>query len=149
MIQRKSTARYYLDTSAYVELLVKSRKGDALRAELDGGAIVASVLLVAEARRNLLRLSREHAIEVAAFVEASQQLERDLESFNLRDVTLELCNDTRFPAASLPRSADLIHLRTALWFHQLEPLTRFVSFDEAQNLAAHEFHLPVERATSA
>jgi hypothetical protein len=47
------------------------------------------------------------------------------------------------PAVSTPRSLDLAHLRTALWFHQQERLMRFVSLDEWQTIAARELGLPV------
>jgi hypothetical protein len=46
------------------------------------------------------------------------------------------------PAVSTPRSLDLAHLRTALWFHDRQKLTRFVSLDERQSLAAQELGLP-------
>jgi hypothetical protein len=36
-----------------------------------------------------------------------------------------------------------LNLRTALWFHAEEPLTRFLSLDQAQNLAARELGLPI------
>jgi hypothetical protein len=47
------------------------------------------------------------------------------------------------PLVSTPRSLDLVHLRTALWFHRERPLSRFVSLDTAQNQAARELGLPV------
>ena len=47
------------------------------------------------------------------------------------------------PIVSTPRSLDLAHLRTALWFHEREPLARFVSLDATQIQAARELRLPV------
>jgi hypothetical protein len=44
---------------------------------------------------------------------------------------------------STPRSLDLAHLRTALWFHTAEPLDRFVTLDVSQEDAAKELGLPV------
>jgi prevent-host-death family protein len=41
------------------------------------------------------------------------------------------------------RSLGLAHLRTALWFHAREPLSRFVSLDTAQTQAARELGLPL------
>jgi len=49
---------------------------------------------------------------------------------------------TSMPVLSTPRSPDLAHLRTALWFHEQERLTRFVTLDESQILAAAEIGLP-------
>ncbi len=42
-----------------------------------------------------------------------------------------------------PQSLDLAHLRTALWFHAVERLDRFVTMDDAQQEAARELGLPV------
>jgi hypothetical protein len=78
-----------------------------------------------------------------ALSDARDRLEKDLEVFALRDLTLDLCTDQRLPIVSTPRSLDLVHLRTALWFHEREPLKRFVTLDEQQRLAARELTLPV------
>ena len=74
---------------------------------------------------------------------ALDRLGRDLGHFALRDVTLDLCHSRIMPIVSTPRSLDLGHLRTALWFHQRQALTRFVSLDAPQNQAARELGLPV------
>ena len=74
---------------------------------------------------------------------AIDRLARDLDHFALRDLTLDICRWRVMPIVSTPRSLDLAHLRTALWFHQRQPLTRFVSLDVPQNLAARELGLPV------
>jgi hypothetical protein len=70
-------------------------------------------------------------------------MEQDLELFLLRDLTLDLCKSKMMPVISTPRSLDLAHLRTAVWFHEREPLTRFVTLDQAQEQAAVELGLPV------
>jgi hypothetical protein len=46
------------------------------------------------------------------------------------------------PAVATPRSLDLAHLRTALWFHATEPIDRFVTMDASQAEAARELGLP-------
>jgi hypothetical protein len=66
----------------------------------------------------------------------------DIEQFNLRDLTLDLCDALPIPAVITPRSLDLAHLRTAAWFHAEAPLTRFVTLDTAQAQAARELGLP-------
>jgi hypothetical protein len=66
-----------------------------------------------------------------------------LSQFVLRDLTLDLCRSRVMPVVSTPRSLDLAHLRTALWFHEREPLSRFVSLDAAQIQAARELGLPL------
>jgi hypothetical protein len=69
-------------------------------------------------------------------------MEEDMAFFVLRDLTLELCRSNVVPAVATPRSLDLAHLRTALWFHAAEPIDRFVTMDAAQAEAARELGLP-------
>jgi hypothetical protein len=71
------------------------------------------------------------------------RVEQDREAFALRDVTVDLCAGTSMPVVTTPRSLDLAHLRTALWFHGQAPLDRFVTLDEPQASAAREIGLPV------
>jgi hypothetical protein len=63
--------------------------------------------------------------------------------FTLRDLTLDLCASNLLPAVATPRSLDLAHLRTAVWFHAAEPITRFVTMDASQAQAARELDLPL------
>ncbi len=63
--------------------------------------------------------------------------------FALRDLTLDLCLSNLMPAVATPRSLDLAHLRTALWFHAIEPIDRLLTTDPAQQAAAKELGLPV------
>jgi hypothetical protein len=71
------------------------------------------------------------------------RLEEDMSLFSLRDLTLDLCTSNALPALLTPRSLDLAHLRTALWFHAAEPLARFVTLDASQAQAAKDMGLPV------
>lgn len=135
--------RFYLDTSAYLCVLLGEAGSAALARQLRGGELLSSVLLVLEARRNLVRLSREGTLSPHEFQIATRRMERDLEQFLLRDLTLDLCNETTMPVVSTPRSLDLAHLRTASWFHARQPLTRFVSKDQGQLDAAGELGLPI------
>jgi len=96
-----------------------------------------------EAGRNLVRLSREKLLTALEFQACMMALENDMQQFLLRDLTLDLCGIRTMPVVSTPRSLDLAHLRTALWFHDQERLTRFVTLDEVQTLAARELGLPV------
>ncbi len=135
--------RFYLDTSAYLCVLLGETGHEALRRELAGAELLSSVALVLEASRNLVRLSREGYLSAANFQECTSTLESDMQEFLLRDLTLDLCGIRTTPVISTPRSLDLAHLRTALRFHEQEKLTRFVSLDEAQKLSARELGLPV------
>jgi len=133
--------RFYLDTSAYLCVLLGDPGHKAVEKEVSGGALVSSTLLVLEATRNLIRLSREGVLSPAQLREGIDRLDADCENFTLRDFTLDLCSGP-FPVVSTPRSMDLAHLRTALWFHQREALDRFVTLDRGQALAAGEMGLP-------
>lgn len=135
--------RFYVDTSAYLCVLLGESGHEALRRELAGAELLSSVVLILEASRNLVRLSREGYLNAADFQDCASTLESDMQQFLLRDLTLDLCGIRTMPVISTPRSLDLAHLRTALWFNEQEMLSRFVSLDEAQRLSARELGLPV------
>lgn len=135
--------RLYLDTSAYLCMLLGEEGAEHLSREIDGAMMLSSVLLVLEARRNLVRLARTGALAAARYKVALDRVEHDVRRFVLRDLTLELCESIALPAVSTPRSLDLAHLRTALWFHGVEPIDRFLTMDASQQQAAKELGLPV------
>ncbi len=135
--------RFYLDTSAYLCILLGETGSESLRRELEGAELLSSVLLVLEGGRNLVRLSREGLLTAAEFRQCAGILEADVDQFMLRDLTLDLCGFRSMPPVSIPRSLDLAHLHTALWFHEREKLTRFVTLDQTQRQCARELGLPV------
>jgi hypothetical protein len=111
--------------------------------ETAGAELLSSVLLVLEAGRNLVRLAREGLMTAARYETCRTRLRQDCDLFVLRDLTLDLCESGPLPAVATPRSPDLAHLRTALWFHGEAPLARFVTMDGVQEQAARELGLPV------
>jgi hypothetical protein len=135
--------RYYVDTYTYLCLLLGEAGWQRLAGELDGRQLLSSALLALEAERTLVDLSRAGRLTPAELQNALDRLGRDLDHFALRDLTLDLCRWRVVPIVSTPRSLDLAHLRTALWFHQRQALTRFASLDAPQNQAARELGLPV------
>lgn len=135
--------RLYLDTSAYLCVLLAEDGSERLSKETETAELLSSVLLVLEARRNLIRLAREGSLNAEQYKTTLDRLERDTELFVLRDLTLDLCLSNILPAVLTPRSLDLAHLRTALWFHTTEKIDRFVTMDGAQEHAAKELGLPV------
>jgi hypothetical protein len=135
--------RIYLDTSAYLCILLAEDGWKDLARETAGAELVSSVLLVLEAKRNLVRLAREGALTEPQFRECLDRVDLDSELFALHELTLELCQSNSMPVVTTPRSLDLAHLRTALAFHQTEPMDRFVTVDDAQRQAAREMGLPV------
>jgi hypothetical protein len=135
--------RFYIDTSAYLCILLGEAGHEKLIREISGFEWVSSVIMVLEAGRNLVRLSREGILTAADFQTCVSVLNNDMEKFLLRDLTLDLCACMTMPVISTPRSLDLVHLRTAMWFHQQKRLHRFVTLDESQRMAARELELPV------
>ena len=135
--------RLYLDTSAYLCVLLNEEGSERLSEETAGAEILSSVLLMLEARRNLIRLTRESALTVERYKACMERVEADADLFVLRDLTLDLCASYTLPAIATPRSLDLAHLRTALWFHALDRIDRFVTMDGTQEHAARELGLPV------
>ena len=135
--------RLYLDTSAYLCVLLGEDGADRLSAETAGAELLSSVLLVLETRRNLVRLAREGALGAGQYKACLERVDEDQQLLVLRDLTLDLCASNLLPAVATPRSLDLAHLRTALWFHADARITRFVTMDETQAAAARELGLPV------
>jgi predicted nucleic acid-binding protein len=135
--------RLYLDTSAYLCILLAEEGWERLSADTDRAELLSSVLLVLESRRNLTRLAREGVLTPEAYQTCLDRLDQDTQRFELRDLTLDLCQSSVIPAVTTPRSLDLAHLRTALWFHAAEPIERFVTTDSSQAQAAKEIGLPI------
>ena len=135
--------RLYLDTSAYLCLLLGEAGWERLSEDMAGAELLSSVLLVLEARRSLIRLAREGTLTPEQYKTCMDRVEEDTNVLALRDLTLDLCESNILPAVATPRSLDLAHLRTALWFHAAEPVERFVTTDASQRQAARELGLPV------
>jgi hypothetical protein len=135
--------RLYLDTSAYLCVLLAEDGSARLSDETAAAELLSSVLLVLEARRNLVRLAREGTLTAAQYKTCLDRVGEDTDLMVLRDLTLDLCSSNILPAIATPRSLDLAHLRTALWFHAADPIDRFLTLDTAQQDAAKELGLPV------
>jgi PIN domain nuclease of toxin-antitoxin system len=135
--------RLYLDTSAYLCILLAEEGSTRLSEETSGAELLSSVLLLLETRRNLVRLAREGALKPDQYKTCVDRIEQDQTAFVLRDVTLDLCESAILPAIATPRTLDLVHLRTALWFHAADSIHRFVTMDASQEQAARELGLPV------
>ncbi len=134
--------RYYVDTSAYLCVLLGEAGWERISQEVEGSDLLSSALLILEAERTLVQLSRTGRLPPPDLQAALDRLSLDIAQFVLRDLTLDLCRSRVMPIVSTPRSLDLAHLRTALWFHEREPLTRFVSLDAGQLQGARELRLP-------
>ncbi|MFN0064093.1 MAG: PIN domain-containing protein [Myxococcaceae bacterium] len=137
------SGRFYLDTSAYLCVLLGENGHEALLDVLEDGALFSSAVLPLECHRILVSLARDGRLSSDELGRALERLEADLALFALHDVTLDLCRLRTMPLVATPHAIDLVHLRTALAFHAREPLTRFVSTDESLIAAARELSLPV------
>jgi hypothetical protein len=135
--------RLYLDTSAYLCILLAEEGCEGLSDETDGAELLSSVILILEARRNLVRLAREGTLKPDMYKTCNERVGQDTSLFVLRDLTLDLCQSHPLPAVTTPRSLDLAHLRSALWFHARKRIDRFVTLDGSQEQAAKELGLPV------
>lgn len=140
----KISATIYFDTSAYLEILLGGPKAKGLLKILGHKTLCSSTLLIFEAERNRVRLSREKKLGPDACITAIRQLKEEIETFILKEVDLELFFMGRFPPVLLPKTSDLIHLRTALWFMEKEGLDLFLTLDLDQMRAAIEIDLPVD-----
>jgi predicted nucleic acid-binding protein len=141
-IETRRRRRLYLDTSAYLCILLAEEEAEQLSDATAGAELLSSVLLVLEAKRNLIRLTREGTLKPEQYKICMDRVEEDVDLFILRDLTLDLCTSSLMPAVGTPRSLDLAHLRTALWFHAAESIERFVTLDASQQQAARELGLP-------
>jgi hypothetical protein len=124
-------------------LLLGEEGSERISEATDGAELLSSVLLVLESKRNLVRLARDGVLTADQYTICIDRLEADRDRFVLRDLTLDLCASNLVPAIATPRSLDLAHLRTALWFHAAEPVERFMTMDRNQRQAAQEMGLPV------
>lgn len=136
-----SEKRIYLDTSAYLAILLNQKEEKKILKLIHNQILCSSSILLIEAERNIIRLSRENEITPKEFSLARNKLLEDTASFILRDVTPDLALTGEFPPILMPRSSDLIHLRTALWFYKNGGLAGFVSLDWKQKEAAKELGL--------
>ena len=123
--------------------MLGEESSDRLSRETIGADLLSSVLLVLETRRTLVRLARDGILAAEQYRLCAERFEQDVPVFSLRDLTLELCRSSVMPAVLTPRSLDLVHLRTAHWFHAADPIDRFITLDTAQEQAARELGLPV------
>lgn len=136
-------AKIYVDTSAYLCLVLNEAGASRIEKTLDKAGLYASSVLFLEAARNFLRLARQRLIDATEYSALVTRLTEDAQAFTIRDFTLDLALDPSYPAVAMPKSLDLAHLKTALWFQKSNPNLVFLSLDEKQKLAAKELGLTI------
>ncbi len=123
----------YLDTSAFVKLLIEERESSALRRELSKWPDYASsTLLVTETLRSVRRSGNDLHVELALKL---------LDSVNLIKIDEMLVKQAGYINPPEVRSLDSIHLASALNL-QLE-LGVFLVYDQRLKSAAEALSLPV------
>ncbi len=108
--------RYYLDSSVYLGILLGEAPARFAIKVINQKILCSSTLLLIESERNLVRMSREKILTAENFSRSIEQIKKDRELFLLKEVTIDLCLTGEFPPVRIPRSNDLTHLSTALWF---------------------------------
>jgi hypothetical protein len=91
-------ARLYLDTSAYLCILLAEAGSERLSRETAGSELLSSVLLVLEAKRNLIRLTREGVLTPEQYAACMARIDEDVERFVFGDLTLDRCRSTLLAA---------------------------------------------------
>lgn len=135
--------RAYIDTSAYIAVLLGEQESEKILKLIHGVELCSSTFLLLEVERNLTRLAKQNIFSIKTYEQAKEKLIQDKELFILKDFTADLCLNGIFPAISTPKSADLLHLRTAKWFQFKLGLDFFVTLDRSQAEAAREIGLVV------
>jgi hypothetical protein len=134
----------YIDTSFYLNILLKEKGSSKHREILKDKTLVSSILLPLESQRALLRLAREKGVTEKMHRTLSEKMKEDWETFKLMDFDLNMATSNEFPLLRLPRSLDLIHLRTALRFRKIDNLQIFLTLDENQKACALELGFETE-----
>lgn len=126
LVLTSADVAYYVDTSAFLKLVVKEKHSAAFRtwAEQHDGALFSSDLLFTEALRAARRHSSKAAIEVR----------RRLEAVALVGLTHEICERAADLDPTILRSLDALHLASALAL--ADELEGIVTYDDCLAAAA-------------
>ncbi len=134
--------RVYLDTSAYLSVLLGAKDSTQILSKTKGKILCSSTFLLLESERNLVNQHREKMITAKQYDLCMAQLKEDSKVFIFKDLTPDLCLSQKYPISRTPRSADLVHIRTAEWFIENGGIYNFISLDKAQLLAARDLGIP-------
>ena len=72
-------------------MLLREQGSDTLIQETTGAELLSSVLLILEAKRNLVRLTREGVLQPDQYKECLARIEAEADFFLLSDLTLDIC----------------------------------------------------------
>jgi hypothetical protein len=126
-------------------MLLAEEGSEHLSKETEGAELLSSVLLILEARRNLVRLAREGALKAEQYKTCIERVEQDTSLFVLRDLTLDR-QSSLLPAVTPPIARSRASPVCTLVF-QAARIDRFVTMDGSQN-RQQRLGLPVRRDTN-
>lgn len=142
----------YLDTSSLVKLYVAEAGSDAVRRLVDAATIVAtSSIAYTETRAALARRRRERLLRPMAYASAKKTFEAEWPQYLSVNVTSVLCQRAGdFAEHYRLRAYDSLHLAAFAEVAREAGVrgTRFSSFDEALNRAAHSLRRTLLRGRS-
>ena len=133
----------YLDTSAYLTVLFEETGSKQIEKILHNKKLFSSSFMFLEAERNIIHYGRQKRISTNLFEEAIERIRSDVEGFQVKELSHDQLFTRIFPAIRTPKSADLVHLRTAVWFLNNGGLELFVTADDHQRQSARELGIPV------
>jgi hypothetical protein len=131
----------YIDTSAYLAVLFKENHYQEVLSKTKGLKLCTSSLMFLEAERSIVNFARQKSISQEVFEEAISRIKKDVEGFYIKELSLDMTMTMEYPAVTTPRSADLAHIRTALWFQKNMDLKIFITLDKNQQSASKEMGL--------
>src|SRR5438094_10585784 len=105
--QTPSPRRLYLDTSAYLCMLLREQGSDTLKEETTGAELLSSVLLILKAKRNIVRLTREGMLDPDQYKRCLARIEADTGLLLLSVLTMDICRSITIPSVSTLSSLDL------------------------------------------
>lgn len=79
-----ASRRYYVDTSAYLCILLSEAGWQELSDEFEGSELLSSVLLGLETNRNLIRLAREGTLSADQYASCVERVRQDRSLFRRR-----------------------------------------------------------------
>jgi len=140
----------YLDTGSLVKLYVAEPGSEAVRKLVDAATIVAtSSIAYTETRAALARRRRERVLRPKAFASAKKTLETEWPQYLTVEMTSALCRQAgEFAEHYRLRAYDSMHLAAFAEVAREAGVreTRFSSFDDALNRAAHSLRRTLTRA---
>jgi hypothetical protein len=135
--------KIYLDTSAFLCLLLSEVNHEKIDRVIKNSLLYSSSFMILETERALVHLCRERKISTDDYKVLYDAAQTCIKSMAFYELTVDLCSNQDFPAIKTPRSADLVHLRTAKWLIENADVEGFLTVDRHQLDSAREMRIPL------